>query len=64
MDIDKLRDELTTDPLARGYSGMSDKEAADDLNTEYRTTPKATITGDEAFTATDASSTWMPGACR
>jgi hypothetical protein len=54
MDIEKLATELTDDPLGRGYAGMTDQEAADDLNTEYRTKPKPTITGDEAFTATDA----------
>lgn len=31
-----LKAELTTDPLTRGYSVMSDEEAAIDLNTEYR----------------------------
>lgn len=36
MDIEKLRSELLNDPLTRGYSAMSDSEAAADLNTEYR----------------------------
>jgi hypothetical protein len=36
-DYSKLREELTNDPLERGYSGMSDAEAAADLNTKYRT---------------------------
>ena len=31
-----LSDELTNDPLARGYAGMTDVQATDDLNTEYR----------------------------
>jgi len=31
-----LSDELTNDPLARGYAGMTDEEATTDLNTEYR----------------------------
>ncbi len=31
-----LNTELTTDPLSRGYSGMTDAQAADDLNTVYR----------------------------
>ena len=34
-----LRDELLTDPLTRGYSGMTDQEATDDLNTAYRDAP-------------------------
>jgi len=35
-DIDALSQELTNDPLGRGYSGMTDQQAADDLNTAYR----------------------------
>ena len=31
-----LKSELTDDPLGREYDGMTDQEAADDLNTEYR----------------------------
>lgn len=37
MDYVILHDELTTDPLTRGYSTMTDAEAAADLNTVYRT---------------------------
>lgn len=33
---EKLRAELADDPLGRGYSGMTDQEASDDLQTEYR----------------------------
>jgi hypothetical protein len=36
MNIAALATELTTDPLTRGYSGMSDQAAADDVNTLYR----------------------------
>ena len=36
MDYQSLSVELTTDPLARGYSGMSDEAASADINTEYR----------------------------
>lgn len=36
MNLQVLKDELTADPLTRGYSGMTDAEAADDLNTAYR----------------------------
>jgi len=35
--IKALADELRNDPLSRGYSSMTDQEAADDLNTAYRT---------------------------
>lgn len=31
-----LREELISDPLGRGYIGMSDQECADDLNSIYR----------------------------
>jgi len=38
MDHVALKAELTDDPLARGYSGMTDEQAAADLNdSEYRT---------------------------
>lgn len=33
----KLRVEIDEDELGRGYSGMTNSEIADDLNTEYRT---------------------------
>ena len=32
-----LSDELSVDPLTRGYAGMTDEEAAIDLNTVYQT---------------------------
>ena len=35
--LEVIRAELDGDPLTRGYSGMDDQPAADDLNTEYRT---------------------------
>jgi hypothetical protein len=31
-DIARLKTELTDDPLSRGYAGMTDKQAADNLN--------------------------------
>ena len=36
MDLLALKNELTTDPLGRGYSGMTDEAAADSLNTPNR----------------------------
>jgi hypothetical protein len=36
MDYQALNTELISDPLTRGYAGMTDEEAATDLNTEYR----------------------------
>ena len=53
IDYQTLADELTNDPLGRGYAGMTDAAAAADLNTEYRTRIRATMTGDEVFQQTD-----------
>ncbi len=50
---DALKDELAGDPLVRGYSGMTDEEAAADLNTSYRTRNRTSMSGDEIFQATD-----------
>lgn len=37
MDISGLRNEIETDPLGRGYAGMTNEQIAADLNTTYRT---------------------------
>lgn len=50
--LDLISIELTTDPLVRGYSGMTNQQAADDLNTVYRTRNKDFMTGDEIFQST------------
>jgi hypothetical protein len=50
-----LSDELSNDPLGRGYSTMTDEEAASDLNTAYRSRIKSSMSGDEIFTQTDAA---------
>ena len=60
---DTLKDELTIDPLVRGYNGpgaanpgpgpMSDQEATDDLNTSYRTRNRTSMSGDEIAQAAD-----------
>ncbi len=42
-----LKTELTDDPLTRGYAGMTDSQAADDLNTSYRSRNRTSMTGDE-----------------
>jgi len=55
MDIDVLKTELTGDPLSRGYSGMTDAEAAADLNTVYRTRNKTSLSGSEVLNAVDAA---------
>ncbi len=50
-----LREELSTDPLARGYGGMSDQEAADDLNTEYRSRNRSSMTSTEVWQSIDVA---------
>ena len=55
MDYQALQEELVSDPLERGYSTMSDEEAATDLNTVYRTKTRASMTGDEIFQQTNTS---------
>jgi hypothetical protein len=50
---DILKTEIATDPLSRGYSGMTDLEVANDLNTEYRTKARDTVQGWEIFNVTD-----------
>ena len=52
MDYATLKAEIETDPLIRGYSGMSDAEVAADLNTVYRDgPPRTTLDAAELFEA-------------
>jgi len=53
MDYQILRDELDSDPLVRGYAGMTDGGAANDLNTVYRTRQKPNLSGAEAYEQVD-----------
>ncbi len=53
-----LRDELLTDPLVRGYVGMTDQQATDDLNTVYRTRNRTEMTGDEVFQSIESQAVW------
>jgi len=48
-----LKNELTNDPLGRGYAGMTDAQAADNLNTVYRTRQIRSFSGDFMFTKTN-----------
>ncbi len=50
-----LKTELTDDPLARGYAGMTDSQAADDLNTSYRSRDRTTMTASEVVNAVDTA---------
>ena len=50
--ITVLRDELTLDPLGRGYAAMSDRAAADSLNAQDRSGgERGTVRGSEIFNA-------------
>jgi len=50
-----LRTELLTDPLARGYAGMTDTQAASSLNTANRTVERESLERREMFNAPVAS---------
>lgn len=45
MNLQDLKTELTTDPLARGYALMSDEQAANSLNTRDRQPDRESIDG-------------------
>lgn len=51
--LEILYNEIINDPLNRGYSGMTNAQIADDLNTVYRTRNKTSMTGDEVYQQTD-----------
>jgi len=51
---EELDNDMTTG-LQRGYAGMTDREAADDLNIKYRERIKDRMSGDEIFQQTDAA---------
>lgn len=57
MSENLLIDELTNDPLARGYAGMTDQQRWDSLNTVIdRVRPKQRpLSGDDVFQATESS---------
>jgi hypothetical protein len=48
-----LGDELTGDPLGRGYDAMTAEEAAIDLTTQYRSGPVEAVTGAAILNTTD-----------
>ena len=55
MDLQVLQAELTADPLARNYAGMTDQQAADALNAVNRTVIRAVMTGSEVADGFDAT---------
>lgn len=50
-DLSRLRDELIADPLGRGYSAMTDQQAADDLNAVQREVIESRLSGSAIFNA-------------
>lgn len=50
-----LETEIQTDPLARGYAGMTNQGVADSLNVEDRTRIRSAMSGDELFGQTDTA---------
>jgi hypothetical protein len=48
-----LKNEITNDPLTRGYSGMTDPQIADSLNTSNRSVTVPTLTGRQIGAAID-----------
>lgn len=53
--LSQLADEINTDPLGRGYSGMTDEEVTADLNTVYRTITIGLLDGAEVYEAIDVT---------
>lgn len=51
MDYDKLKAEVESDPLARGYSGMTDAEVAAEINFVYRSQDREAVATWEIFEA-------------
>lgn len=50
-----LASEIATDPLTRGYSGMTAHQIYADLNTMYRDLNVSSFSGDEVFAVTDST---------
>ena len=55
MNYQILKDEITNDPLSRVYSGMTNIEVANDLNSIYRVRNRTIMTGAEIWAQTVAS---------
>lgn len=48
-----IRTEIDSDTLTRGYSGMTDQQVADDMNTEYRTRNRTAMSASEVYNLVD-----------
>lgn len=51
--MSNLKDELDTDPLSRGYSGMTDEQVSASLNTADRTRSVASVPSTDIYDALD-----------
>jgi len=51
--LEILKSEITADPLSRGYSGMTDAQISDDLNTTYRERNLNRLDASTVFNAID-----------
>ncbi len=54
MSLADLQNELTVDPLIRGYAEMTNQEIATDLKTKSRSRNRTSMTGSEVLNAIDA----------
>jgi hypothetical protein len=53
--MEVLITEIQTDPLVRGYSGMTDQQLMDSLNAEDRPTTRTSMGASEVMNAIDAT---------
>lgn len=53
--VEVLQAERTNDPLVRGYSGMTDQQFADSMNTADRDRNRTSMSGSEVLQAVDAA---------
>jgi len=53
VDFVKLKAEITTDPLGRGYASMTNVQVVDSLNTVNRTRDRIIVPSHEVFEALD-----------
>ena len=55
MDSIVLWEEISTDPLARGYAAMADAEVAADMNLLYRTLVRGTLSSADIYEQIDVA---------
>ena len=53
MNTAVLQAEISGDPLGRGYPGMNSQEIADDINTEYRSRNRTSMSASEVANQMD-----------